>query len=141
MAVLTEKDISVMIKYLMIGDDYDKAMRHFLSIAGGGGVVDQSDPLPSQMRGRIEEVYSLATRELNALFELDKDKLINSMRFFYIGQFDLVHGMLLSEGIHGATIYFPNLEKGAFAVVRQNDPEMHFVRITAFRQTGFEGQS
>lgn len=138
MATLKEEDISIMIKYLSFGDDYDEAMKHFLSIASGEGLMEQSDPLPQGMKDQIQQVYSMAANKINAMFQLDKKSLLKSMQFYYIKKYNFVHGMFISGTIYGATIYFPNLEKGAFAILRRNDPETHFIRITAFRQSGGE---
>lgn len=135
MASFDEKDVAIMIKYLTIGDDYDEAMKHFLSKAGGAGLMDQSVPLPLNMKDNVQEIYGMAVQKINAMFGLGESGLISSIRFFYISQYNLVHGTLVSKSVYGATIYFPNLEKGALAILRTNDPETHFVRISAFRQS------
>lgn len=136
MATFDEKDISIMVQYLTLGDDYDEAMKHFLSKAGGHGLMEISDPLPVSLADDIQHVYSMTIQRLHNVFGSEQGVLIDSMRFFYISEYNFVHGMFMSSGAYGATIYFPNIQKGALAILRPNNPETHFVRITAYTQSG-----
>lgn len=101
-------------------------------------MIEQSDPMFQDMKEPIRQVYSIAANKIIAMFHLDKRAFMKSIQFYYITKFNFVHGMFISGTIYGATIYFPILEKGAFAILRKNDPETHFFRITAFRKSDGE---
>jgi len=135
MATFGEKDISIMVKYLTLGDDYDEAMKHFLSITGSHGLMDISGPLPAHMQQNIQQVYKATIQRLNQTFGVQQGSVIDSMRFFYISEYHFVHGAFMSSEAYGATIFFPNLDQGALAFLRPNDPDTHFVRITAFKES------
>lgn len=134
MARLTEKDISILIKHLIQGDNYDEAMKHFMKVAETPGVMDQSVDLPNVMKAEVESIFNGAIEMANKYLKLKPGNQLKDMKLFYIREFNLVHGIFIGKEIYGAAIYFPGIAKGACSIIRLGDSETHFLRITALHK-------
>lgn len=134
MARIGKKDIEIMIRNLTVGDDYEKAIEHFLSVANQGGVIDQSTKIPREMRSLVQSMYSGSIEKINKFFRLDEKTGIDRLRLYYIEKYNFVHGVFLNRELHVVSIYFPSLDKGAFAVYHVTEGRQHFFRFTAFRE-------
>lgn len=91
MAGLTEKDISILIKHLTQGDNYDEAMKHFMKVAETPEVMDQSVDLPNAMKTEVESIFTGAIEMVNKYFKLKPENQLKDMKLFYIRKFNFIH--------------------------------------------------
>lgn len=134
MVRLTEDDILILIEHLTQGDNYDEAMKHFMKMAETPDVMDQSEDLPDSLKAEVESIFTSAIETANKYLKLKPESRLKDMKLFYIGAFDLVHGIFIGSGSYGAAIYFPGIAKGACSFIRPGDLQTHFFRVTALRK-------
>lgn len=125
------EDVSIMMERLVVGDNYEEAIQHFMSLIETTDVIDRSVDLPQEKRPQVERVLAGVQKAINDLFQLKNDDQLQILQLLYVPEFNLVHGVLIGKGIFGAAILFPALGKGAASIINQNDKKTHYVRVSS----------
>lgn len=137
MKLTLEQHIDQVATLLITADQYDEALKYFLSnLAENEQLIkEQINPSPKV----IEPVKGVFGETLSKVFmTLGIDEMDSNveMRLFYHEAKNFLHGMFIKNEFNGIMLYFPSMSKGAMLVFSQETGKSHFFRITAIGKPG-----